>query len=266
MRFVVTGAASGIGAALVDELAKAGHACIGIDRVAPCAKVEFRPCDLSDQNAVARCCESIEGPLEGIANIAGLPGTHPGELVMKVNYLGCRRLIEGLLPKIADGGSVVSVSSIAARHCEYGPERLRSILAMPDWAAALTATEAATAGGLAAYSNSKRLLVAWTPAAVKMGHPRGIRFNVVSPGPVDTPIIDDFRRSFGPGRVEAAEALVGRLGRPDDIAKVIAFLLSPDSGWINGVDLSVDGGLQALREALPLVRFDADPVATGTFA
>ena len=249
MRFAVTGAASGIGAALVGELTKAGHHCVAIDRVVPSAKVEFESCDLGDRNAVMRCCESIEGPLHGIANIAGLPGTHPGELVMKVNYLGCRALIEGLAPKMVDGGAVVSVSSIAARHCDYDAERLRSILALRDWTAVLEATDAANAGGLAAYSNSKRLLVAWTPSAVRMGQSRGIRFNVVSPGPVDTPIIDDFRRSFGPGRVEAAEALVGRLGRPDDIAKVIAFLLSPESGWVNGVDLSIDGGLQALREA-----------------
>src|ERR1700734_890849 len=130
MRFLVTGASSGIGAAVAGALVEAGHACVAVDRVAPSANLEFVKCDLGDQDAVERCRASIEGPLHGIANVAGLPGTHPGELVMKVNYLGCRALIEGLLPKIADGGAVVSVSSIAARHCEYDAERLASILAM----------------------------------------------------------------------------------------------------------------------------------------
>lgn len=248
MRFVVTGAASGIGAAVADMLGKAGHDCVAVDRVAPTGPYEFVPCDLSDQAAVARCHEAIKGPLHGIANIAGLPGTHPGDLVMKVNYLGCRALIEGLLPRIVDGGAVVSVSSIAARHCEYSAERLRSIVAMRDWAEILSATDAVAGGGLAAYSNSKRLLLVWNPFAVQLGHARRIRFNIVSPGPVNTAIIKDFRESFGADRIAAAEKLVGRLGEPEDIAKAIVYLLSPEANWINGVDLSVDGGLQALRE------------------
>ena len=248
MRFVVTGAASGIGAAVAEKLSRAGHHCIAVDRAEPSASYEFLRCDLSDEGSVRDCIAAIEGPLDGIANIAGLPGTHPGDVVMKVNYLGCRALIEGLLPKVVDGGAVVSVSSIAARHCEYSPERLRSVLALREWAEALDATDAAAGGGLAAYSNSKRLLLAWNTLAVRLGHPRGVRFNVVSPGPVNTPIIKDFRESFGTDRIDAAESVVGRLGRPDDIARAIVYLLSPEANWINGVDLSVDGGLQALRE------------------
>ena len=100
MRFVVTGAASGIGAAVAAALVNEGYACIAVDRVAPRQSMEFVPCDLSDENAVARCAEAIRGPLDGIASVAGLPGTHPGDLVMKVNYLGCRWLIEALLPKV----------------------------------------------------------------------------------------------------------------------------------------------------------------------
>lgn len=150
MRFVVTGAASGIGAAVAAALVNEGHACIAVDRVAPRQSMEFVPCDLSDENAVARCAEAIRGPLDGIASVAGLPGTHPGDLVMKVNYLGCRWLIEALLPKVRDGGSVVPVATIATRHCDWDKSKLRSILALKDWAVVLAATDAVAAGGLAA--------------------------------------------------------------------------------------------------------------------
>jgi NAD(P)-dependent dehydrogenase (short-subunit alcohol dehydrogenase family) len=68
---------------------------------------------------------------------------------------------------------------------------------------------------------------------------------------VDTPILPDFRASMGDAAIDAATAEAGRLADPDDIAPVIAFLLSPDAGWVNGIDLRVDGGLVGARLALP---------------
>ncbi|MFE9168011.1 SDR family NAD(P)-dependent oxidoreductase [Streptomyces kebangsaanensis] len=77
--------------------------------------------------------------------------------------------------------------------------------------------------------------------------PRGIRVTSVSPGPVATPILDDFKRDHGVAKVEGAGALLGRFGEPEDIARVVAFLLSDSAGWVNGADIRVDGGLTAYR-------------------
>jgi NAD(P)-dependent dehydrogenase (short-subunit alcohol dehydrogenase family) len=249
LNFAVTGAASGIGAATVALLTEAGHRCIAIDRVRPKQSGRYVECDLSDEAAIAPACAAIDGPLHGIAHVAGLAGTWPGAAVMRVNYLGGRRLIEGLMPRLADGASIVLVSSIAARHCSYDAAQLRQLLGLSDWDAVLDATDVAALGGARAYEISKRLLTAWLPYATKASAARHIRFNVVSPGPVETQILADFRQSMGSDRVDAAAHMVGRLGRPDDIAAVIAFLLGPSASWVNGVEIAVDGGLQALREA-----------------
>lgn len=250
MRFVVTGAASGIGAAVVEVLSKANHTVIAVDRVAPKRKtLQFVQCDLADEASIARCCERIDGPLQGLAGVAGLPGTHPGDLVMKVNYLGHRALLDGLWPKIVDGGSVVSVASTTARHCDWDGARLRSVLELQAWDDVIAATNAVSGGGVAAYCSSKRLVTALAPSLVKAGLPRSIRFNTVSPGITETPILQAFKDSFGPDRIEAAANMVGGFGQPEAIADVIAYLLSPGSRWVNGVDLTVDGGLQAAREA-----------------
>jgi NAD(P)-dependent dehydrogenase (short-subunit alcohol dehydrogenase family) len=246
--FIVTGAASGIGAATMALLCASGHPCISIDRVAPKSEVRHIDCDLADEAAIASACAAIEGPLAGIAHVAGVPGTRPAAAVMKVNYLGGRRLIEGLMPKLADGASVVIVSSLAARHIGFEASLVQKLLDLPRWEAVNAAVEAETIGGARAYEISKGLLNAWVPWATRLGAARGIRFNLISPGPVATPILQDFRESMGAARVDAAEQLVGRLGRADEVAAVIAFLLGSSASWVNGTEIIVDGGLQALRE------------------
>jgi NAD(P)-dependent dehydrogenase (short-subunit alcohol dehydrogenase family) len=247
--FIVTGAASGIGAATMNLLRESGHHCIAIDRVSPKSEAHYFACDLADETAIASSCAAIEGPLAGIAHVAGVPGTWPSPTVMRVNYLGARRLIEGLMPKLADGASVVMVSSLAARHCGFEAPFLQKLLSLSQWDAVNEAVEADSIGGARAYEISKGLLNAWLPHATRLGAKRGIRFNVISPGPVATPILQDFRESMGHARVDAAEQLVGRLGRAEEIAAAIAFLLGPSASWVNGTEIIVDGGLQALREA-----------------
>ena len=79
---------------------------------------------------------------------------------------------------------------------------------------------------------------------------RGVRVVSISPGVVDTPILPDFRASMGDAAIDAATAEAGRLAKPDDIAPVIAFLLSAEARWVSGVDLRVDGGLVGGRLAI----------------
>jgi NAD(P)-dependent dehydrogenase (short-subunit alcohol dehydrogenase family) len=64
---------------------------------------------------------------------------------------------------------------------------------------------------------------------------------------VATPILEDFKKDHGRDKVDGAGALLGRFGDPGDIAPVIDFLFRPESGWVNGSDIRVDGGLGAYR-------------------
>jgi NAD(P)-dependent dehydrogenase (short-subunit alcohol dehydrogenase family) len=250
-RIVVSGAASGIGAAVLRGLIDASHSVVAVDRN-PVEGVRHVTCDLSDEASIARCCEAIEGPLDGIAHVAGVPGTLPAETVLRVNYLGAKRLIETLAPKLADDASIVVVSSLAARRCGWETARLREVLAITDWRAALDAIGSPQIEGGEASEISKRLILAYLPLAVSAGAVRRLRFNAVSPGPVETPIFGDFQKSMGKDRIEAARAMVGRHARAEEVAAPILLLLDPASSWINGVDLTVDGGLTALREAATL--------------
>jgi NAD(P)-dependent dehydrogenase (short-subunit alcohol dehydrogenase family) len=245
-RIVVTGAASGIGAALVQNLAASGCKVIPLDRK-PVAIDPFVACDLTDPASIDAAAAAINGAIDGIACVAGVPGTLDAATVLKVNYLGTRRLVEVLLPRLRDSGSVVLVASLAARRCGWTTDRLREVLSITSWDDALQAIGPVT--GNEAYEISKRLLLAYIPMATAAHTARRLRFNAVSPGPVETPILGDFTASMGHDRIDAARNLVGRHARAEEVAAPIQFLLASSASWVNGIELTVDGGLSAAREA-----------------
>ncbi|MFC4948266.1 SDR family oxidoreductase [Pseudonocardia sp. GCM10023141] len=247
---VVTGAASGIGAALASRLVAAGRRVIGVDRTAAMpAGVEPVTCDVTDPAAVADALDTIAarspaGTVDGLAAVAGVPGTAAADVVYAVNLLGLRRFTEALLPRIADGGSIVLLSSMAGYRGAATGEDAAALLALPD-GALLQRLQDHGLDGPAAYQLSKQLVQRYALELAARMHPRGVRCVSVSPGPVQTPILNDFRTTMP--TLDAAERLVGRHARPDEIAAVVAFALSPEASWLNGVDLRLDGGLTALR-------------------
>lgn len=235
-RILVTGAASGIGAALAARLAAAGDTVIGLDRAGSDVT-----CDLADPAAIAAVSQGIAGPLDGIAHVAGLPGTADPQAIMAVNCEAPRLLTEALATRLAPGAGVVVIASVTAARCPLDDAD------KDRWLARTLAEWPALADGKTAYEYSKALLIRWVQHAAAAFRGQGIRLNSVSPGPVETPILADFEASIGADRIAAAAALTGRHARPDEIAAVVQFLLGADAGWINGTDIKVDGGYHALR-------------------
>jgi len=248
---VVTGAASGIGAATVVRLVAAGRDVIGLDRQ-PARECPTVLCDLARPETIDAAVGELPAELGGLANVAGVPGTFPAELVMRVNVLGLRHLTEALLPRMVAGSAVVNVASVAAVRDPAPRELVAELLATATFDAGLDWCLEHPLDAPSAYRFSKQVLVEWTLQASAAWRRQGVRVVSVSPGVVDTPILPDFRASMGDAAIDTATAEAGRLAEPDDIAPVIAFLLSPDAQWVNGVDLRVDGGLVGGRLALPL--------------
>ncbi len=230
MTILVTGAASGIGAALRAQL---GDAAIGLDR----ANADI-VCDLSDASAITAAAAQIEGPLSGIAHVAGLPGTAEPAAILAVNMRAPQLLTDALLPKLIDGASIVAVSSVTALRCTWPVDELDGLL---------NGNAPPAMEGVRAYELSKAALNRWALRMAVQLKDRHIRVNTVSPGPVQTPILTDFEASIGKDRIDAVAAMVGRHAEPAEIADVIAFLLSDAARWINGTDVKADGGYHAVR-------------------
>ncbi|RPA64693.1 SDR family oxidoreductase [Gordonia oryzae] len=258
---VVTGAASGIGAALVRRLLDADPqtTVIALDlRESTDPRARSVHCDLSDPRSIDAV--ALPDHIDALANVAGVPGTASASVVLAVNTFGVRALTLRVLERMTTGAVVVNVASLAAHRNTQPPERITELLAAESRADIDRWVAQTGVDGSAAYDTSKRALVDWTVALSAALQPRGIRAASVSPGPTETPILGDFEQTMGVEAISRSAGAVGRHGTAAETAAAIDFLLSPDASWVNGIDIPVDGGLSAIRAAT--VENPLRPVAT----
>jgi NAD(P)-dependent dehydrogenase (short-subunit alcohol dehydrogenase family) len=247
-RILLTGGSTGIGNATLQRLVAEGHDVVNVDvKEAPEGAAAHHHCDLSDPAAIDALVGGLDGTFDGLGNIAGVAGSMGAELVLRVNVYGLRHLTDSLLAagKLNDGASIVNIASLAGMAWQRHLDRIAELDAAADFAAGIDLAAAYDRGGPNAYVLSKEWVVSYTKQLAGRLLDRGIRVNSVSPGPVDTPLFPYFESDAGAEQMAWMNDQVGRVGTPDDEAEAVTWLLAGDSGWINGVDLPVDGGLAA---------------------
>jgi NAD(P)-dependent dehydrogenase (short-subunit alcohol dehydrogenase family) len=238
--YVVTGAASGIGRATCERLARDGHRVLDVDLagtsiVADLATAAGRSAMV---DAVAR---ASGGAVDGVVANAGT--TASPELCVRVNYFGAVATLEGLRPLLAGSPAPRAVATASSSILNANdPAVVEACLAGDEDAA--VATAAGT--GLLGYPSSKRALARWVrrqaPSAGWAG--AGIALNAVAPGVVQTPmtqaLLDD--DAMRPLVDEAVPMPYGGHAHPADVAELIAFLAAPTTVRITGQVVFVDGG------------------------
>lgn len=245
---LITGVSSGIGARTAELANALGADVIGVDIVRPGVEIgAFIEADLSSQSSIDDLVGRLPLNIDALCNVAGISGKVGAAKTLAVNFYGLRALSEAVAPRIRQGGVVVNVASIAGFGWRADLERAKALV---DIAGIPDTTGVVTNLGVMdeeCYPVSKEALLLWTFRAAHDPRfkDRGIRVNAVSPGPVETPILKEFRQVLGDERVDSDISRVGRAGTPPDIAPAILFLCSDGARWINGANLPVDGGLEA---------------------
>jgi NAD(P)-dependent dehydrogenase (short-subunit alcohol dehydrogenase family) len=246
-RVVVTGAATGVGAGLLDVLNELGAAHVTVlDVKAPTGPHQtFLATDLSDPDAVDAAIAAIDGPVDALFNNAGVADTLPSETVFRVNFLALRTLSEGLLDRIPDGGAIVNTASTAGGQWPTRLDMINELLDLEGWDDALAWYEDRELG-VAPYFFSKELVQVYTMRSSRRTMQRGVRTNSVCPSPIDTPLLDDFRKTMTDRVIDWSVAQGnGRLVSAREVASVLAFLGTEAAAFVNGVNLPVDAGLTA---------------------
>jgi len=242
---LVTGAGGAIGSAICERMAQEGCRVALFDRDDAAAKAAARKVeslggdasahsvDIRDYDAIERAVTALvseHGGVDILVNNAGLDlfgnflDTTPDEwrTIVDVNLYGTLNMHHVVLPHMRDRGygRVVNIASDAARV-----------------GSSMEAVYSACKGGVVAFTKSVARELARS----------GIRLNAVCPGPTDTPLLGQLTES-GEGGAKVRQALeravpVKRIGRPQDIPGIVAFLASDDAEYITGQVISVSGGL-----------------------
>jgi NAD(P)-dependent dehydrogenase (short-subunit alcohol dehydrogenase family) len=244
---VVTGGSNGIGKATAVELGKRGINVIltyhsnkhGADDTVReieqngTARAVAIKLDLSQPSTFDDFTQAVQGSLQEVwsrmtfdylVNNGGTGGGMPFteisdeyfERIFNTNFKGPFFLTQKLVGFIEDGGRIVNTSSSSSRQAFVG---------------------------YSAYGSSKAALTSWTRYLAKELAPRQIRVNAVSPGPTHTNFGDGaFDKNPEFGEILGAQVALGRVGRPDDLAKVIVNMLSDDFAWMTAQDIEVSGG------------------------
>lgn len=237
---VVAGGAGGIGRACVDMFLTEGARVASLDsrpRDAPADGCRAFQCDVSSlpqvRSAAAAIFDKVGSP-DILVHTAGVAGFHDTlstteeefRHIMGVNVWGAINLAQAFVPGMCEKryGSVAFISSI---------------------------TGITGAPGLAVYSASKGALISLTRTMALEVAESGVRVNCVCPASVDTPMLrGSFDRSPDPAKARELNIRrhpLGRLGTPEDIARLITFLVSDEASWITGGTYLIDGGASIAR-------------------
>ena len=250
MQVALTGCATGIGASVAAKLKAEGGSITAFDLIEPKDNTDkWIKTDFSDPQSIQSAIAKSEGPYDALINNAGVPPKEgEAEFVLNVNFLGLRHFLNGMLSKLAPDAAIVNTASRAGAHWHDNLDQIKALMALQSPDELGSFVSAHSIDYVRAYNLSKEALIVMTMAETKNMAARGLRMNSVSPAAVSTDILDDFVNAFGE-KVANNLKRVGRAGTADEVADVIVFLSRPESHWVRGNDVVIDGGMSAMITA-----------------
>jgi NAD(P)-dependent dehydrogenase (short-subunit alcohol dehydrogenase family) len=249
-RVVVTGAASGMGAAAARTLVDLGAEVHALDvKPLDVAVAQALEMDLRHRESIDAAASRLPEQIDALFNCAGLPGPPFSNLdTLLVDFAGHRHLTEALIPRLPRGGAIASITSVAGMGWRKNLENVKALCGTKsfDEARAWCESHPTEANG---YLFSKQCIIWYTMQRAVELVPRGIRMNCLSPSPTDTPMLPAFHAQVSRDFIEKHFlAPVGRNATPEEMAEPLLLLNSDAARFVSGVNLFVDFGYLAAVE------------------
>ncbi len=244
--YVITGGASGIGAAIRQQLQTEGHSVLVVD-IQEADIVANLATDQGRRGAIAAILDATTDGLAGFIACAGV-GSHVPDraLITAVNYFGAVELVVGLRERLAQNRAAVLLVSSNSAPMPTNPDYVQALLAGDEQTACAVAGQMESQP---AYSGSKQALTRWMRRNTRDYAAQGIRMNAIGPGYTRTPLsaaVED-DPTYGDAIKQFIDSIpMGRPGLPQDMADVASFLLGDKATFICGAMLFVDGGHDAM--------------------
>ncbi len=244
---VVTGAASGMGAATAQLLVDQGAVVTALDIAPVTVPVAVSlHADMHDQASLDAALSQCPTRVDALFNCAGVPSPPTSlEDAVLINFCGLRYLTENLLDRMGEGGAIASIASTAGMGWRSSKALVDAFLALENALEAGRAWLAANPDEVTdGYGFSKQCLIVYTKSQAAALAQRGIRINCISPSPTNSKFMERLKNEGGipDDAVSLFLPPNGRYGEADDMARAMLMMNSDLARFVSGVNLPVDYG------------------------
>lgn len=264
MRVVVLLGSTDVGQAIISRLKNDGCEVIALCAEKPNDVDQWLCVDLSEPHSVAQAVSEIDGPLHAAVNATDWPPRLGEELnILRSRFFTAKTFLDCIVPKLSNGSSIVNMSTRSGWKWRENIAQVNALMLLGSIDDLQGFIERENIDGFRAYTLANEAIIALTAAQAEAMIAKGVRINAVSPAAIDDKYLEDILKQLGKQAKENLKR-VGRLGSPDEVAATVQWLLSAKSSWVNGQNITVDGGIQAMLSSKQL-RIGLEPEKQASF-
>ncbi len=252
MRVVVLLGTTDVGQAIISRLKLEGYEVTALSPEKPDGVDQWHSIELADPTSIERALTQIDGPFDAVVNATDWPPRQDEALnILRSRFFTARAFLDHISDKLAPNATIVNMSTRSGWKWRENIAQVNALMRLGSIDDLPQFIESESFDGFRAYTLANEAIIAMTTAKAEEMIAKGARINAVSPAAIKDKYFADFLKQLGKQAQRNVER-VGRMGRPEEVAETVLWLLSAKSSWINGQNITVDGGIGAMISSTQL--------------